>query len=590
MAAFKVFAALTVCAVLASCTPPPPATSDSFLLTVIGTNDVHGVFLPGDRRGGLATISGYVDAVRAAREGDGCAVLLIDAGDMWQGTLESNLAEGATVVEAYNAMGYTAAAIGNHEFDFGPVGEAAIPEEDGQDGRGALKQRATEMNFPLLAANLIDESTGKAIDGENISPSTMIEVQGVKIGIIGAITEETPYRTMPANIVGLRVETLVTAITREAQALRDNGASIVIVTVHAGSRCEEFSDPYDLSSCFMDGEIMRLANALAPGLVNHIVAGHTHERIAHFVNGISITSSIARTVTFSRADFVIERSSGKILESRISQPQAPCPYVNKSDSECAWDSSELVSQAVYEGYPVVPDPTVIDIATRAAAFAADKKKEILGPYLETPFLLNGNPESPLGNLFTDAMLDLIDGDVAIHNVTGGIRATLPAGQLTFGAVYEVFPFDNRIVVLTLTGRELRMILANQAQNHGRRAGISGVRVFVECESDAMNVRILRPDGSEILDSDDVRIISNDFLVLGGDGIFEPVIPEGGFEFGTDKPLARDVLVEWFLKQEPRMNAASFMSTEEPKWNLPNDLPGSCALPSYASSGSEIGPP
>jgi len=441
-------------------------------------------------------------------------------------------------------------------------------------------QRANEMNFPLLAANLIDESTGKAVDWENTSPSTMIEVQGVKIGIIGAITEETPFKTMPANIVGLRVETLLTAITREAQALRDNGASIVIVTVHAGSRCEEFSDPYDLSSCFMDGEIMRVANALAPGLVNHIVAGHTHERIAHYVNGIAITSSIARTVTFSRADFVVDRSSGNILESRILQPQPACPYVRKSDSECARGSSELTSQAVYEGYPVVPDPAIVEIAARAAAYAADKKKEALGPYLETPFLLDGNPESPLGNLFTDAMLDLVEGDVAIHNVTGGIRATLPAGQLTFGAVYEVFPFDNRIVVLTLTGRELRMILANQAQNHGRRAGISGVRVFVECDSDAMKVRILRPDGSEILDGDDVKIIANDFLVLGGDGIFEPVIPEGGFEFGTDKPLARDVLVEWFRKQDFRLDAASFMSTEEPKWNLPDDLPDSCALPTF----------
>jgi 2',3'-cyclic-nucleotide 2'-phosphodiesterase (5'-nucleotidase family) len=571
------------------------------MLTVIGTNDVHGVFLPGNSRGGLATISGYVDAVRAAREEDGGAVLLVDAGDMWQGTLESNLAEGATVVEAYNAMGYTAAAIGNHEFDFGPVGDAAIPEEDGQDGRGALRQRATEMNFPLLAANLIDESTGKAVDWENVSPSTMIEVQGVKIGIIGAITEETPYRTMPANIVGLRVETLITAITREAQALRDNGASIVIVTVHAGSRCEEFSDPYDLSSCFMDGEIFRVANALAPGLVNHIVAGHTHERIAHFVNGISITSSIARTVTFARADFVVDRSTGKILETRILQPQpacpyvnnadgecarmpqTPCPYVNNADGECARVNSDLVSPAVYEGRPVVPDPAIIDIGANAMAYAEDKKNEALGPYLETPFLLEGNPESPLGNLFTDAMLDLVEGDIAIHNVTGGIRATLPAGQLTFGAVYEVFPFDNRIVVLTLTGREIRRILANQAQNHRRRAGISGVRVFVECESDTMKVRILRPDGSEVLDHDDVNIIANDFLVLGGDGIFEPVIPEGGFEFGTDKPLARDVLLDWFRAQDARMNAASFMSDSNPRWNLPENLPESCTLPTLEQS-------
>ena len=572
------FVALLGCVTATSCAPDPPAERDSFLLTIIGTNDVHGVFSPSPGRGGLATISGYVNAVRAARDEDGGAVLLIDAGDMWQGTLESNLAEGATVVEAYNAMGYTAAAIGNHEFDFGPVGEAAIPEEAGDDGRGALKQRAREMQFPLLASNLLIESTGESIDWDNVSPSTMIDVQGVKIGIIGAITEETPFRTMAANIVGLDIEALTTAITREAKTLRDNGASIVIVTAHAGSRCEEFSDPHDLSSCYMDGEIMRVANALAPGLVNHIVAGHTHQRIAHFVNETSITSSVARTVTFARADFVVDRSTGKILETRIMMPQTPCPYVNDASGECAWEISELVSPAVYEGYPVVPDPAVLEIARRAAASAEDKKQEELGPYLETPFLLDGNPESPLGNIFTDAMLDLVDGDVAIHNVTGGIRATLPAGKLTFGSVYEAFPFDNRTVVLNLSGRELRMILAQQAHNHHRRAGISGVRVFVACENDLMNVRIVRPDGSEILDGDHVAIVSNDFLVLGGDGIFEPVIPEGGFEFGTDKPLTRDVLIDWFRAQETRMNAADFLSDREPRWNLPEDLPASCRLP------------
>ena len=573
-----IVAALLSCFVTLSCTPRPTDSNSSFLITVIGTNDVHGVFSPSPGRGGLVTISGYVDAVRTAREEDGGAVLLIDAGDMWQGTLESNLAEGATIVEAYNAMGYTAAAIGNHEFDFGPVGEAAIPEEAGDDGRGALKQRASEMEFPLLAANLVDQSTGELIDWDNVSASTMVEVQGVKIGIIGAITERAIVTTMASNVVGLRVDSLVTSITREAEALRENGASIVIVTAHAGSRCEEFSDPYDLSSCFMDGEIMRVANALSPGLVDAIVAGHTHERIAHFVNGIAVISSVARTITFARADFEIERNTGELLETRILPPQAPCPYMNKSDRECAWENSELVAPAVYDGHPVVPDPEVVEIAMRATAFAEDKKQEELGPYLETPFLLDGNPESPLGNLFTDAMLDQIDGDVAIHNVTGGIRATLPAGNITFGAVYEAFPFDNRVVVLKLTGRDLRIMLANQAQNHRRRAGLSGVRVFVDCENDLMNVRIVRPDGSDILDVDEVTIVSNDFLVLGGDGIFEPVIPEGGFELGTDKPMTREVLIDWFRSQDTHMNAANFLSDAEPRWNLPKDLPASCKLP------------
>ena len=95
-------------------------------LSIVGTNDLHGGIVPRDGRGGLALLGGYVKNLRAARARDGGAVLLVDGGDMFQGTLESNVAEGADVVRAYNHIGYAAAAVGNHEFDYGPEGPAAI--------------------------------------------------------------------------------------------------------------------------------------------------------------------------------------------------------------------------------------------------------------------------------------------------------------------------------------------------------------------------------------------------------------------------------------------------------------------------------
>jgi len=570
--------ALLICLLAGSCTTTPPVTPDSLLISVIGTNDVHGVFLPEEGRGGLATLSGYVGAVRAARAEDGGAVLLIDAGDMWQGTLESNLTEGASVVEAYNAMHFTAAAIGNHEFDFGPAGDAAVPKSEADDPRGALKQRATEMNFPLLAANLIDKSTGELVDWENVTPSVLINVQGIKLGIIGVMTDQALFTTISSNVIGLEIEPLVVAITREASLLRDSGAQLVIVTAHAGSRCEEFDDPWDLSSCDMDDEIMRVANGLPRGLVDHIIAGHTHERIAHFVNGISITSSIARTVTFARTDFVIERETGRILDREIFRPQAPCPFVNDSNGACAWENTGSVSTARYEGHLVTPDDAVLEISMRAAAFAKDKKNEEVGPYLETPFLREGNPESPLGNLVVDAILWGAEGDIAIHNVTGGIRANIPAGELTFGDVYEVFPFDNVTVVLDIAGRDLRRVIAKQAHNHHRRAGIAGMRVFVECADDVMSIEMLLDDGRSIANDDMIKVISNDFLALGGDNILTPAAPDGGFVFSDELPRTRDNLVAWFQAQESPMNAADFRSDDNPRWNLPTDLSESCTLP------------
>ena len=563
-----------------SCTASPPVAPDSILISVIGTNDVHGVFLPEAGRGGLATLSGYVNAVRAARMEDGGATLLIDAGDMWQGTLESNLTEGASVVEAYNAMQFTAAAIGNHEFDFGPPGEAATPQNDLDDPRGALKQRASEMNFPLLAANLIDQSTGELVDWDNVMPSVLIDVQGIKVGIIGVMTENALITTMASNVVGLDVEPLIVSISREATLLRGSGAQLIVVTAHAGSRCERFDDPYDLSSCDMDGEIMRIANGLPHGLVDHIIAGHIHEQIAHFVNGISINSSKSRTMNFARTDFIIDRETGKLLDQRIFAPQTPCPYVDNSNGECAWETSGAVSPARYEGQPIIPDEVVLEISAHAEASAENKKKQGLGPYLETPFLLKGNPESPLGNLFVDAILWGSQGDIAIHNVSGGIRAELAAGELTFGDVYEVFPFDNMTVVLDIAGRDLRRVIAKQAHNHELRAGIAGMRVFIECSDGVMNIDMKLSDGRLIADDDMIKVITNDFLAMRGDDILTPATPDGGFVYTNHLPRTRDVLVAWFRAQDGPMNAANFRSDDNPRWNLPKNMPGSCTLPTF----------
>src|SRR3954469_304042 len=146
-------------AACASGAPPPsttaPQTSSARTITIsiVGTNDLHGGILQREDRGGLALLGGYVANLRAARSKDGGAVLLVDAGDMFQGTLESNLTEGSVVVAAYNRLGYAAAAVGNHEFDFGPVGPASTPQQPGDDPRGALKARAAEASFPFLAAN-----------------------------------------------------------------------------------------------------------------------------------------------------------------------------------------------------------------------------------------------------------------------------------------------------------------------------------------------------------------------------------------------------------------------------------------------------
>ena len=532
---------------------------DLAVISVIGTNDVHGELVAQDDRGGMTTFSGYINAVRLARAKDG-GLLLVDAGDMWQGTLESNLNEGYSVVEAYNAMGYAAAAIGNHEFDFGPLGPKPIPDSEGDNPTGALQARATMASFPLLAANLVDASTGEMVEWDNVQPSVVVQRAGVLIGVIGVLTESTRATTIAANVRDIRIAPLAAAIEEHADKLRGAGASLIVVVAHAGSRCTEFDDPYDTSSCRMDGEIMQVAQALPPGLVDHIVAGHVHQGIAHDVNGIAVTSSYSNTRAFSRVDFTVDRRSGEVVDRRIYPPQ------------------RIVAGATYEGREVVPDAEVVAIAERAADMAEKRRAEPLGVTLDAPVSHRTRPESPLGNLMTDAVLQTHDADISIHNVWGGIRAELPEGELTYGDVFRMFPFDNRVAVIELTGAEVRSIIARQAHNRNRAAGFSGMRVYVSCDVNEMQVRMLRTDGAEITDDEVLRVVVNDFLLLGGDDILTPVIPEAGFPIPNGTPLVRDTLVRWFRSNPGVMSPADFVDADALRWNLPEELPAECRLP------------
>ena len=138
------------------------AEPERLTLSIVGTSDLHG------HVAALPWFAGYLRNLRAAREAG--AVILLDAGDMFQGTLESNLFEGAPVVEAYNVLGYNAAAIGNHEFDFGPSGPAPSPTRPDDDAQGALKARAAQAHFPFLAANLVRRGSHKPLAWPNVQP------------------------------------------------------------------------------------------------------------------------------------------------------------------------------------------------------------------------------------------------------------------------------------------------------------------------------------------------------------------------------------------------------------------------------------
>ncbi|MBT8080565.1 MAG: bifunctional metallophosphatase/5'-nucleotidase [Gammaproteobacteria bacterium] len=569
---------VAACSVVRPTAAPSPVPDDALTITVIGTNDVHGAFLGSDNSGGMTLFAGYVNNLRAQRAAQGGAVLLVDAGDMWQGTLESNLTEGASVVAAYNAIGYTAAALGNHEFDFGPVGAATVPESDDDDPQGVIKARALEAQFPMLAANLIDLDTNLPVAWPNVQPSVIVDAAGVKIGIIGVMTENALLTTILANTRGLRVAPIAQTIQVEAERLRQFGASVIIVTAHAGSRCTEFDDPYDLSSCSQQGEIFRVANALEPGTVDVIIGGHAHEGIAHFVNGIAVASAFSRSSAFDRIDLYVDPSSDSLLGSKIHPPQMLCRYLSIKPGVCAIQEHADVplAPAVYAGLTVIPDLALAETIAPALQMAEELKSAELGVHLEEPFRRSDIPETSVGNLLMDILLEsAADADFAIHNSRGGIRADLPAGPLNYGKLYEMFPFDNRRVTIELTGAQLRQVMAKQMTSGRWRAGFSGGKVIATCNDDALDVRIVRASGEDVQDGDAVRIVTADFLTTGGDAIFSDVIPPGGFPVDHDAPLIRDVLETYLLERGGSLSPDMFFDEENRRFVYESRPPIRC---------------
>ena len=547
--------------------------STTVTLSIVGTNDLHGGILPRDGRGGLALLGGYLKNLRDARARDGGAVLLVDAGDMFQGTLESNTTEGAPVVAVYNVLGYTAAAVGNHEFDFGPVGPAATPRTPADDPRGALKARASEARFPFLAANLIDAATGRAVEWVNVKPAVVVQAAGIKAGIIGVMTRQALTATIASNVGGLSVAPLAETIRGHATALRAQGAAVVIVTAHAGGRCSNFDRPEDLSSCEPSSEIFRVARELPRGLVDVIVAGHSHAPIGHQVEGIAITEAHSGGRAFGRVDLAVDRLSNHVISRRIFAPRDLCAREDPKTRTC---DPAGKAQAEYENAPVTPDAAIERAIAPALEQVRVLKARPVGIILDTP-IRRLTPHSPLGNLFTDALLASVPGaDVAVHNTSGGLRADLPRGPLTYGGVYEVMPFDNLVVQIRLTGTQLRQVFAAHLQKTRRVIGVSGIRVRARCSAGALDVVLTRPSGLPIRNDEPLLIVVTDFLATGGDGILAPVTPPGGFPISATAPLARDVLAEYLTRLGGHLSEEKLLDKGNPRLLVPGAPPISCS--------------
>lgn len=528
---------------LASCATVPRGAQEPVHVVIVGTTDVHG-WLAGHQRdnppyGGLAVLASYVNALRAANGG---RVLVVDSGDLYQGTLESNLFEGEPITRAYNAIGYTAAAVGNHEFDYGPVGPNSVAREPGEDPLGALKKNARMARYPFLSANLMEKSTHDTPAWAK--KSIIVAAGGARIGIIGLSTPDTPNVTTAANVASLNFTDPVAATESEAQKLRGQGVDAVVIIAHMGGKCTDLNDVNDVASCANDEEAMRLLRALPAGTIDAYFAGHTHQQMRHVVNGVPAVQALAYSHSFSTVDLWIDPHAHKVTKSEMRPHTMLCTAVyvgtETCDSRRAPKNNPTLAPRLFEGKTIAPDAQIAALLDPYMQKVSAKRNEKTGIRTATKLTRDYDHESQLGDLLTDALRDLTKADVAFVN-SGSIRTDLPEGDLIYGDVFEVQPFDNYVSVVQMTGAEIMDVLRIFVAADRGVLQVSGIR-YVKNGKELQSVTLV--SGQPLDPNALYRVAMPDFLATGGDGLMPVMsrIPKERFSIDQNRTM-RDMVIE-----------------------------------------------
>jgi 5'-nucleotidase len=434
----------------------------------------------------MAQVGGYVANLREAKDD---RVLWLDGGDMWQGTLLSNKFRGEPMVKVMNAIGVDAAALGNHEFDW---------------GREPMLQRASESAFPILSANVVRNDDGLPPDWRNIKPYAVFDVGGVKVGVIGLTTLDTPTYQRAGAFPDLQFRPLAGAVKEWAPRVREAGADVIIVLAHEGGRCDKHDDPDDLSSCEKDSKLFRMVRRLSPTTVDLVIGGHSHRSINHRVGGIAVLQAGAKAKSFGRADLLWDPVKRRVIEVKLHPPT----WVRKG--------------ARYAGAKVVTPQAAVDALTPYEDQVRALRAAPLGVVAARKMTRDHHAESDLGNLIADALRAAVDGaHVGLQN-SGGIRADLRAGPMTYGDLYDVLPFGNQVAVLKVTGKQLMSLLRHGLRRDHGLLQSSGLRLTVDaskvgCRGESPLTEATLADGTAIDPAGVYVIATSDYLAQGGSG-------------------------------------------------------------------------
>lgn len=492
-----------------------------YKLTILHTNDIHSRIesinkydstcnaegeAEGKCFGGVARIKTAVDAKRAELEGQN--VLLLDAGDPFQGSLFYTTYKGAAEAEFMEAIGYDVMAVGNHEFDDGPAG---------------LEQFVDAVSFPVISGNL-DLSSEPLLKGK-VGNHVVLEVGGEKIGIISALATDTVDTSSPGDNVVFQDE--IESLKADVAALEAEGVTKIIALNHVGL-------PKDLHIA-----------ANVPG-IDVVVGGHSHTLLSN---------------TSDRAQGPYPTMVGDVP---VVQAYAYSKYLG--ELVVTFDDAGNVTSAAGEPMlldaSVTPDPAIAARVAEMGAPIEEMKQRVVA---EAQDVIVGDrnvcraEECSIGNLVADAMLDRVKDQgiqIAIQN-GGGLRASIDAGEVTMGEVLTVLPFQNTLSTFQVSGQTvidaLESGVSQVEDGKGRFPQVAGLKYTFDMsvapnEGRISDVLVMEGDAWVAIDpAKTYGLVSNNYVRGGGDGYKMFRDADNAYDFGPD--LA-DVTAEYLAQNAP----------------------------------------
>jgi 5'-nucleotidase / UDP-sugar diphosphatase len=487
-----------------------------FELTIIHTNDNHANHEPqasGD--GGDARQATVIKQIRASVRNH----LTVDAGDRFMGTLFHTEYHGLDNVPFLNMIGFQALALGNHEFDEGDEG---------------LANFASRLDCPVLAAN-VDVSRSKLLNGK-IKPFAIVTVGGEKIGIIGLATIDTKTGSRPSKDVDFDKDYAGIVQKYVDQLEKKDRINKIVVLSHIGLQ-----------------EDLKLAGQVSG--VDAIVGGHSHTLLSKTYREAKNTYPMKVTGKDGNPVYVVQAGGG---DNR---------FVGKLDLE--FDVQGRVVKAggdtILLSKYIAPDLEIkAEVAKLAKPIDALKKKPIVDKN-NRPVVLNvdlpntkvRDEETLLGDLMADAMRIKAKSQIAIMG-GGGLRAGLAKGELTYGDIYRVLPFTNKLSAFRLAGADLLATLEHGVSRYGESGNgrflqVSGLRYAFEPAKEKGR-RVLWAEvfvdsaWTRIDPKKEYFVAADNYIRSGGDDF--AILRDRAIEPDEDLPPVQDVFVQYLRERSP----------------------------------------